>query len=117
MNPIEPFDEEQSVYAKGNTFKEHQDKLQELAFVLDCKLDKEESEQTQLITLLKQEYEKEERNQEKAIMLLDRWASRKLVKPYSQGFKVIAKERKVNSKSLINNVVKSLAHIIEFKAK
>lgn len=50
-------------------------------------------------------------------MLLDRWASRKLVKPYSQGFKVIAKERKVNSKSLINNVVKSLAHIIEFKAK
>jgi hypothetical protein len=66
--------------------------LEELAEVIDFKLDRESLEEIDFINMLKEEYERDEKNQERGLYQLDKWVSRKLIKPYSQGFKAITVE-------------------------
>jgi len=63
MQPEEPLNEDETTYAKGATFKQHKDKLEELAEVIDYKIDHENLEEIDFITTLKEEFDKDEKNQ------------------------------------------------------
>jgi hypothetical protein len=72
----------------------------------------------ELINTLKEEHDKDERNQERGFFLLDKWVARKLVKPFSIGFKaIVSDEKKVSRQFYIKNVVSNLIHMLEYKVK
>lgn len=68
--------------------------------------------------MLKEEYDRDEINEERGIYILDRVVSRKLVKPYTLGFKAITKdEKRLSNKFIINNVATNLVHFLTHKVK
>jgi hypothetical protein len=72
--------------------------------------------------MLRDEYEKDERDEERGIFALERVISRKLVKPYILGFKAIIhddKDQKTisSSKYLIKNVATNMFHLLNYKMK
>ena len=70
------------------------------------------------INVLKDQYDIDEKNQERGLYQLDKWVSRKLIRPYSYGFKAITVEQKgVSREFLIKNIVSSCFHTIEHKYK
>ena len=89
-----------------------------MAEVIDNKLEKEEWEQTEFFTILKEEFENDERNQEKGFYLLEKIIGRKLIKPYSSGFSAIMKdEKKVSRAFFLKNITSNLLHMLEHKMK
>ena len=63
IEPLQPYDQDEAIYARGVTFKEHAEELGQLAEVIDWKIHQEQLEQQQFIRNMKEQYENEEKNQ------------------------------------------------------